>query len=250
MNNGMLNQIDAIIEQEFALRLRVKDAELEQANTAIQELQATVAKNGEWLVEKQALLEKIEQLEQYSSISLVRAYDAKVANQSKELKRLERDNEKLKTRLSKLEQELKVKSKPVSPLPPPLPSATNSNQLTSPPSPSPSPEPSSVSVVKTTQVSKPNPAEAEAEAEADDEVELHYIELNGTHYFLDSEANELYQAVSDEEVGELVGSIKKIKVRGNQYYRETIDNTFHTINSDGNFEYMGKIVKGRAVFKK
>ena len=86
--------------------------------------------------------------------------------------------------------------------------------------------------------------------EDEDEVEFHYIELNGTNYFLDSEANELYHAITEEEVGELAGNIKKIKVRGNTYYRETIDNTFHTINSDGNFEYAGKIVKGRAVFKR
>ena len=240
MNNEMLNQIGILIQQEIDCRLAEKDNELKQNKATIKELQDRITKSGEWLTEKQTLLEKIEQLEQYSSISLVRAYDAKVSKQAKELERLEKHNDTLKKQVSELKTTVRSSIE--------QPSSVHMSNPEPPSVPPPEQEP----VKDPEPVNDPEPMrDPEPVIQSDDEeIEFHYIELNGANYFLDSEANELYKAVTDETVGELLGSIKKIKVRGNTYYRETIDNTFHIINSDGNFEYAGKIVKGRAIFKK
>ena len=247
MNNEMLNQINILIQQEINSQLSIKNNELQQSMSTIKGLQACITKNGDWLTEKQTLLEKIDQLEQYSSVSLVKKYDTKVSQQSEVIKRLEKRNVMLKKQLSDLKKQLsdykahtvshELVSVQVQAPEPTSELGTNQAPVTSP---------------KPVHVASPKPYEdvdVDVDVDVDEEVEFHFIELNGTNYFLDSEANELYEAISNENVGELLGNIKKIKVRGNIYYRETINNTFHIINSDGNFEYAGKVVKGRAIFK-
>jgi hypothetical protein len=95
--------------------------------------------------------------------------------------------------------------------------------------------------------SEPIPEEVKEE---DDEPELIPVVLNSGTYFWDPDTHDLYEYISDEEAGEIVGLIKSVKIKNQIYYLDTTDNNFYEITEDNNIgKRVGQIVDRKAVFK-
>jgi hypothetical protein len=68
-------------------------------------------------------------------------------------------------------------------------------------------------------------------------------------YFWEPESGNLYERLSDEEAGNVIGKIKTIKVRDRYYYQDTIDNhVYQYVEDTGDIgEKCGRIVNGKFV---
>ena len=98
-------------------------------------------------------------------------------------------------------------------------------------------------------VEKPEQIPEEVKEE-DDEPELIPVVLNSGTYFWDPDTHDLYEYISDEEAGEIVGLIKSVKIKNQIYYLDTTDNNFYEITEDNNIgKRVGQIVDRKAVFK-
>jgi hypothetical protein len=118
------------------------------------------------------------------------------------------------------------------------------------------PEPSTVKKSEPVQEKLPVKEEAqevqetEQVPEEDDEPELIPVVLNSGTYFWDPDTHDLYEYISDEEAGEIVGLIKSVKIKNQIYYLDTTDNNFYEITEDNNIgKRVGQIVDRKAVFK-
>ena len=97
MQSQTLNRINDLFQQEVERINLVYDKELEERARRINDLEADLSRMSTWKIEKKELLDKINQLEQYSNISLVRAYDTKLSKRNKEVEQLEQKNKYLNT---------------------------------------------------------------------------------------------------------------------------------------------------------
>ena len=94
------------------------------------------------------------------------------------------------------------------------------------------------------------PEQVQEVQEEDDEPELIPVVLNSGTYFWDPDTHDLYEYISDEEAGEIVGLIKSVKIKNQIYYLDTTDNNFYEITEDNNIgKRVGQIVDRKAVFK-
>lgn len=96
----------------------------------------------------------------------------------------------------------------------------------------------------------PEPEVVEPEPEPEqEEAELYLLDhLQSGQYFWEPESGELYEKLSDEDVGEVVGKIKTIQIRDKCYYQDTIDNSVYTYLDGGDIgERCGSIVNRKFV---
>lgn len=90
----------------------------------------------------------------------------------------------------------------------------------------------------------------EPEPEPEPELDLFLVDnLESGQYFWEPDTGNLYEKVSDEEAGDVVGKIKTIKVRDVYYYQDTIDNhVYQYIKDTGDIgAKCGRIVNGKFV---
>jgi hypothetical protein len=264
MQPELINKMNTLFQEELNSHVNQYQLKLTESKETIRMMQEQINSNINWKKEKFALLEKIEQLEQYSNISLVRAYSDTIEKQKRTIKKKERDilllNRKIEKFKSIVAQE-PIAQEPIAQEPiaqEPIAQEPTVQEPTVQVVVQRNPDDAVLipSVVEKKEQLQPEddaimnhvPGSDSDADKSEDEVEFHYVTLGDDSFFLDTETNELYDALNDEEIGTLVGNIKKIKVKGEIYYRETINDTFYIINSDGAFEYAGKIVNKRAIF--
>ena len=74
------------------------------------------------------------------------------------------------------------------------------------------------------------------------------ILLSGT-YFWNQDTGDLYDFISDEEAGEIVGFIKSVKIKKQLYYLDTCDNNFYKHEDDDMIgKHIGQIIDNKAIF--
>ena len=101
--------------------------------------------------------------------------------------------------------------------------------------------------------SEPQP-ESEPPVPENDDAELIPVVLQSGTYFWDPDSNDLYEFLSDEEAGEVVGFIKSVKIKNQIYYLDTTDNNFYEMLDEGSGaagaigQHLGQIVDKKAVF--
>jgi len=120
-------------------------------------------------------------------------------------------------------------------------------------------EPTQVSVHESTSAHEPTPEEpaiappstpASPTKDDDIEMELVYCELSDNEYFLDLNSNDLYEVVGDPDdgqIGDVLGKLKNIKIRGKNYIWNTHNTVYYNTNDDGEIlEEAGVITNGKA----
>ncbi len=234
--------------------------EQEQTNQKIQFLEEEIERNSNWKLEKKELLDKINQLEQYSNISLVRAYDSKLSKRNKDVEQLEKKNKYLCIKLEKLQKELRDYNREEHKVEQVLKQLSEQEKSEPEPEqeksdPEPEQEKSDPEQEKSDPEQEKNesePKQEKSESEPEDEIELQLVTLSNDSYFLDPETNELYEPLgqNQDELGKLLGKIKKITVRNKAYYQETIYNNLYSLNDHGEFSHVGKIADKKAYFNK
>lgn len=147
----------------------------------------------------------------------------------------------------------------LTPTPTPVPISERPSTPEPEPSPVQSPEPSSV----------PSPAPSVHTVHTEDrrfngassappnlrhspepEEEVVFVELQSGNYFLDPQTGTLYQYVNEETAGDIVSTLKSLKIRGESYYQDR-DNTIYERLPDGDIGKMvGYIKDKRAIFRK
>lgn len=78
--------------------------------------------------------------------------------------------------------------------------------------------------------------------------ELIPVMLQSGPCYWDPESNDLYEFISEEEAGGVVGLIKTIKIKNKVYYLDVNDNTFYEPEDGIIGSCMGQIVERKAVF--
>ncbi len=148
--------------------------------------------------------------------------------------------------ITTLEKRLKLKEKEVTAAQPP-----HQLQPERHPQPESKPEPQSQPESKPERQPEPQPeSEQIQEEQQEEEPELIPVVLQSGTYFWDPDSNDLYEYVSEEEAGELVGLIKSVRIKNNIYYLDTTDNSFYEVTEDKNIgKYLGQIVDRKAVFQ-
>ena len=126
-------------------------------------------------------------------------------------------------------------------------------ELQSQPQPELQSQPESQSEPQPESQSEPQP-ESEPPVPENDDAELIPVVLQSGTYFWDPDSNDLYEFLSDEEAGEVVGFIKSVKIKNQIYYLDTTDNNFYEMLDEGSGaagaigQHLGQIVDKKAVF--
>jgi hypothetical protein len=92
----------------------------------------------------------------------------------------------------------------------------------------------------------------EQAAPEEEDQELIPVVLQSGSYFWDPESNDLYEFISSEEAGEIVGLIKSVKIKNQIYLLDTSDNNFYDClkmsENGGIGAHMGQVVDKKAIF--
>ena len=76
------------------------------------------------------------------------------------------------------------------------------------------------------------------------------VVLESGVYFWDPDTNELYEFISDDEAGEVVSTLKSIKIKNEVYYLDPTDSHFYEVLNGGDVgACVGEIVNRKAHFR-
>jgi len=228
-----------------------------------------------------ALEEKVDELQQFSDVSVVKSLTVENAELRSELNVLKRRYQLLETQSQS--QRRQQMTEPAAPLPVSLPlPVPKSKPVIKPKKRQAEPEPEPEEEVEVVQpeveveveVDQPEPEvevevdqsepEVQSEPEPQPEVEVEQpepeeepeeglllVHLLSGHYFLDTVTCELYDFVDETTPGEILGKLKTANIRKKTHYIDTNDNNIYLRSEDGDVgEHVGSRVNGKAVFKK
>jgi hypothetical protein len=273
-NNILADLTNAVQDQELLIaELTSKLSETSRVTSEFSE------KERSWLTEKKQLQETIDDLNKYKDVSLVK-------NLSVALDREKRQNSVLQNQQkaagaagasgasahglpkpsiqpkSKHDTESTHTSKTTTTNTTVATSGTSKQTQSSPaPVTAPSPAPAKV-VVEPAPAPAPAPSSAQLneiiveETDENEEVlDLNFIELEGKGYYHDVEKNNLYEVIGDPEsgeVGDIIGKLRPITIKGKDYLLNTVTNRFFIIDQEGQLadtdKSAGSIINGKAKF--
>lgn len=207
-----------------------KMANLESKMDKVNEIEAL---QEEWNKERVSLQNEIAELKEFANVSMIKALSKRLDEEKQEnerLKKLVSKNSNTHQSPAKSEHESNPESEPNSQGQDP----TTTEPVITPPS-----SPASL------------PPNAPLSPRSENGTELVFLTLSDQNYYLDPETNDLYMIEVDEEVGDVVGKLQRVRINHSQYVLNTVTNIYYTIDEYNQPDTeAGSIRNGKAIPKR